>query len=1040
MRRSGIILSLLGLLSAEVKGQGLFPVNGAPHPAHTVFAFTHANLYIDYETLITDASLIIKDGKVLAAGQKVDIPEHAVLTDLHGKYIYPSFIDLYSDYGMPDSPVEKTTRQGPQMESNIKGAYGWNQAIHAEADACKLVQHQKDKAYELKKSGFGLVLSHKKDGIVRGSGVLICLAGKKENECILMDKAAGFYSFHKGSSTQDYPSSLTGAIALLRQTYYDAAWYRNNKGNIDFNISLNEFNALQSLPSVFECNDKYNVLRAARIGKEFGVSYIVKGSGNEYQRLAEMKESGLKFIIPLNFPEAYDVEDPFDAEMISLADMKHWELAPRNPAFLESRFIPFAITASDVKSSDQFLKNLRKALLYGLSEKAALKALTYSPASFMNVQDRVGALKPGYYANFFICNKSVFTENADILQHWVLGEASTFSDPAWPDIRNTYELNIDQFLYKIVIAGSMLKPEGHIQALRNSEQGQAEAGISPASDSLKKKLSLKFEYPLLTFSFPRDTGSVRLSGIYHEINKSFSGKAQWPDGKWTGFTLQPLALADSTKQEGVPPSEQKPNLGEVIYPFCAYGEALPESEGLFRDNWIRFKNRYQAILIKNATIWTNCGDTILQDHDVYIVEGKIVRIAPNIEAPKLAYAKVIDAKGMHLTPGIIDEHSHIALSGGVNEGTEASSAEVRMGDVINPDDINIYRQLSGGVTTAQLLHGSANPIGGQSVLIKLRWGQAAEDMKYEKAAPFIKFALGENVKQSNWGDRNVIRFPQSRMGVEQVYMDFFTRAKEYAEKYNVKENDKLKLRRDLELEALAEILAGQRYITCHSYVQSEINMLMHVADSLGFKVNTFTHILEGYKVADKMKAHAVNASTFSDWWAYKNEVMEAIPYNAAILTRMGVNTAINSDDAEMARRLNQEAAKSMKYGGLSETDALKLVTLNPARMLHIDNKVGSIKTGKVADLVLWTDHPLSVYAKADKTIIDGLIYFDREEDARLRDYIRRERARLCAKMMAEKQKGAKTQTARLKQPKLYHCDDRFGYEEIMNHEENHMLK
>ena len=313
-----------------------------------------------------------------------------------------------------------------------------------------------------------------------------------------------------------------------------------------------------------------------------------------------------------------------------------------------------------------------------------------------------------------------------------------------------------------------------------------------------------------------------------------------------------------------------------------------------------------------------------------------------------------------------------------------------MGDVINPDDINIYRQLSGGVTCAQLLHGSANPIGGQSVLIKLRWGHNAESMKYDKADGFIKFALGENVKQSNWGDFNTIRFPQTRMGVEQVYFDYFSRAKEYDKQYQtfLKENQKNKnlvFRRDIELEALAEILNKKRFITCHSYVQSEINMLIHLADSFGFKINNFTHILEGFKVADKMKAHGVNASTFSDWWAYKNEVMDAIPYNAAILTKMGVNTAINSDDAEMARRLNQEAAKSIKYGNLSETEALKLITLNPAKMLHIDDKVGTIEPGKVADLVLWTSHPLSVYAKVDKTMIDGQIYFDRTEDEKLRE-------------------------------------------------------
>ncbi|MCE9540330.1 MAG: amidohydrolase family protein, partial [Bacteroidetes bacterium] len=396
---------------------------------------------------------------------------------------------------------------------------------------------------------------------------------------------------------------------------------------------------------------------------------------------------------------------------------------------------------------------------------------------------------------------------------------------------------------------------------------------------------------------------------------------------------------------------------------------------------------------------------------------------------RLAFAKIIDGTGKHLTAGIIDEHSHIAISNGVNEGAQASSAEVRIGDVVNSEDINIYRQLAGGVTSAQLLHGSANPIGGQSALIKLRWGKSPEEMKFTKADGFIKFALGENVKQSNWGDFNTIRFPQSRMGVEQVYYDSFIRAKEYDAKQKAFSllSDKAKnisgpFRRDLELEALTEILNKKRFITCHSYVQSEINMLMHVADSMGFKVNTFTHVLEGYKVADKMKTHGAGASTFSDWWAYKMEVQDAIPYNAALLTQMGITTAINSDDAEMGRRLNQEAAKSVKYGGMTEEEALKMVTLNPAKLLHIDNKVGSIKVGKDADLVLWSDNPLSIYAKAEKTIIDGLIYFDKDEDIKLRDDIQKERARIIQKMIEEKKGGAPTQKPVSKKQKLYGCD------------------
>jgi imidazolonepropionase-like amidohydrolase len=395
-----------------------------------------------------------------------------------------------------------------------------------------------------------------------------------------------------------------------------------------------------------------------------------------------------------------------------------------------------------------------------------------------------------------------------------------------------------------------------------------------------------------------------------------------------------------------------------------------------------------------------------------VKDGKIVEIGRNLKSRK---ARIIDATGKHLTSGIVDEHSHIAAAS-INEAGQNSSAEVSIEDVVDADDVNIYRNLSGGVTTIQILHGSANPIGGRSALIKLKWGESAQNLLYKNAPKFIKFALGENVKQSNWGSYS--RVNQKRMGVEQMYIDYFSRAKAYDQK----KKSGQAFRVDTEMEVLAEILNKERFISCHSYIQSEINMLMKVAEKFDFNINTFTHILEGYKVADKMKTHGVGASTFSDWWAYKYEVNDAIPYNAAILNAVGVVTAINSDDAEMSRRLNQEAAKAVKYGGASEEDAWKMVTLNPAKLLHIDDKVGSIKIGKDADLVLWNEHPLSVYAKAEQTIIEGAVYFDIERDQQLRKSIQKERNILIQMMLKEKNKGMKTQAVKVETKQDMHCD------------------
>ena len=1008
MRQLFLLISSIFSLSSYLVAQTTFPVNGAPNAIHSIYAFTNCTLHVDADVTIINATLLIQDGKVLRVGEKLEAPKDAITTDLKGKHIYPAFVDLYSDYGMPE------VKRHDYTDAPKKGAYGWNQAIKSDLEAQKLFLHNQQKADELRKQGFGAVVTAQKDGIVRGSGALVNLNDTKENESIIKDKAAAFYSLNKGTSPQDYPSSLMGAVALLRQTYYDAAWYKTNATKTEYNITLDAFNKLQELPSIFEGNNKYNDLRGKKIADEFKTKYIIKGGGNEYQRLFDIQATYSKYIIPVNFPDAIDVEDPFDAEQASLSDLKHWEMAPANLAMLEKNYVQFCITSADLKDKSHFLKNVRKAIKYGLSEKTALRALTYTPANFIGVQDKIGSLKTGMFANFFISSKSIFEDDATIFETWSNGEKHVYNDASLPDITGSYQLQYNANNYKLTV---------------NKEQDNY-SGLVQLKDSLKAKANISFKNNLLTLSFPYDsTFTVRLSGNYNQSTKSFVGSGQITDGSWVDFKMNYINVVDTAKPKTSKPAP-KIDYGKVYYPFGAYGEPETESEGLIKDTWAKFKKRYDAVLIKNATIWTNETDSILKEQDVYIVDGKIVRIAPNIDAPKTAFAKVIDGKGMHLTPGIIDEHSHIALFS-VNEGAESSSAEVRMGDVINPDDINVYRQLAGGVTTAQLLHGSANPIGGQSCIIKLRWGKNPEEFKYEKAPGFIKFALGENVKHSNGTNPDQVRFPQTRMGVEQLYYDYFTRAAAYKKqmegfgKLSPKEIEKgsvVSPRKDLDLEAVAEILDGKRFITCHSYVQSEVNMLMHVADSMKFIVNTFTHILEGYKVADKMKAHGANASTFADWWAYKLEVMDAIPYNASMLTKAGVNTSINSDDAEMGRRLNQEAAKAIKYGGLTEVQALKLVTLNPAKMLHIDDKVGSIKVGKVADLVLWTDNPLSIYAKVNTTIIDGQIYYDKDEDAKLREDIKKERARIIAKLITEKNKGAKVVKPQPKKQNHFHCD------------------
>ena len=999
MFKSLALIAFSLTISILCQAQGTFPKNGAYDQRAGRYAFTNATIVADPKTTLTNSTLLIEDGVIKEAGKAVKIPPGTVIVDLKGKYIYPSLIDLDSDYGMPQvKPAQPGAgRQTPQLESNKKGAFGWNQAIQSENDASSLFVPEPGKANDLRKIGFGAVLSHSHDGIIRGSGALLSLTDEPANQAILNSRASAHYSFSKGSSSQTYPSSVMGVVALIRQNYFDADWYAKGGKSKETNLSLEAFNQIKGLPSFFETNDKFSLLRADKIGDEFGIQYIIRGGGDEYQRINEIKATKATLILPLRFPDAYDVSDPWDAEIVTLAQLKHWELAPKNTAEVAKAEIPFALTTANLKNKTDFWKNLRQAIAYGLPREKALAALTSLPAQLLKAEGQIGSIKPGLLANFLITSTDLFSADNIIYENWIQGKKFIINQLNAPDLRGNYSLTINQqAVGKLQITGSAEKPDYKIVV----------------QDTIKLTPKVLLANDLVTITYQPDKkspGTTRLTGW--RLPTGLAGEGVLPDGTVVAWTA---ATTESYKAVAVKDTAVKvqKETGAILYPFVGFGnEQLPKAE---------------TTLIKNATIWTNEKEGILQNADVIVQNGKIAKVGKGLTAP--SGARTVDATGKHLTSGIIDEHSHIALFT-INEGGQTSSAEVRMSDVINPDDVNIYRQLAGGVTVSHLLHGSANSIGGQSALIKLKWGASQSEMLIPEVKT-IKFALGENVKQSNWGDVVRTRFPQTRMGVEQVYFDHFIRAKEYADTWKTYNASKkptgIAPRKDIELDALVEILAKERFITCHSYVQSEFNMLMHVADSLKFNINTFTHILEGYKLADKMAKRNIGGSTFADWWAYKMEVKEAIPYNAALMYHEGVTVAINSDDAEMARRLNQEAAKTVVFGGVPEEEAWKMVTLNPAKLLHIDHRVGSVKPGKDADLVLWNNSPLSVYARPEFTMIEGVTYFDRKADVEKQEKMRVERERLIQKMLSDKNEGKPTQKPQASQPRMWHCEDIVG--------------
>ncbi|MFO7673250.1 MAG: amidohydrolase family protein [Lutibacter sp.] len=992
MKKLLLVMLFLGTLS--IKAQEYFPANtGVKTTETSTIAFTNAKIYVTPTQIINNGTLLIKDEKVIEVGTAVSIPKNAQIIDLKGKSIYPSFIDLYSSFGIEIPKAAQTNMRNsntaPQYDASREGYY-WNDHIRPETDPISLFQFDKKQADELLNAGFGVVNTHSQDGIIRGNGLLVALNPNATDAYRILDsRSAQYLSFRKSTkSRQIYPNSLMGSMALIRQVYNDASWYSKGLAK-NKDLSLEAINKNKNLVQIFEAGGKQNNLRADKIGDEYGIQFVIVGGGDEYENIEAIKATNATYIIPVNFRKAYDVSEPYLADEIALGDMRKWNQEPANLQILHQNKIPFTLTTNQLKSISDFNKNLQKAFDYGFDKTAALEALTTVPATILGKSNEIGSLRKGSYANFLITSGELFDKETTLFENWVQGSKNIVNPINIKDISGDYTLSFNGKNYDLSITGKSPK---------------LKVEVKDGETKLKSKLIYNDNWLNLMINSQVDSTKFnRLIARVYPNSDNLSGTATNEKGMESAWNA--IKKNDAKEKAKEKKELTKTTILPVTYPNIAFG---------FKE-----KPKQESILFKNVTVWTGENDGILKNTDVLITSGKISKIGSNLSEKD---AKIIDGTGKHLTAGIIDEHSHIATVA-VNESGQNSTAEVSLEDVVDPDDVQIYRSLAGGVTTVQILHGSANPIGGQAALVKLKWGETADNLLYKNNDKFIKFALGENVKQANWGNTETVRFPQTRMGVEEVYMDYFQRAKEY----DVIKKSGKPFRKDTEMEILGQILNKERFISCHSYVQSEINMLMKVADRFNFTVNTFTHILEGYKVADKMKEHGAGASTFSDWWAFKYEVKDAIPYNAAIMHKAGVIVAINSDDAEMNRRLNQEAAKTIKYGGLTEEEAWKLVTINPAKLLHIDNRVGSVKVGKDADVVLWNDNPLSIYAKAEKTLVEGIVYFDTEKDLQLRAQVKDERNSLINMMLIEKNKGNDVQPPSKKTPVHFHCDTVLEY-------------
>ncbi|MFM7055698.1 MAG: amidohydrolase family protein [Planctomycetota bacterium] len=1009
----------------------------------SVYALTGASVVLQADAPPEPAVIIIRNGTIATIGRDLPIPPDAREIPLHGRIIYPGFIDAYSEAELNTDRLAGTARY-------------WNGQVTPQLSVAD--QPTLTDAATLRRQGFVARLVAPTDGVIRGQSALLSTGDGDAAANLLVPTVAQHLTLTVPRRMRSgYPGSPMGAVALARQAMLDAQWFRDARVALlaDPTLPPIEHNhalaALQpvidgSLPVIISTSDEQFSLRAERFAAEFGLSAILLGNGREYRRLSEIAALRRPVILPLSFPKPPAVASAEEARDVPLESLLHWDIAPENPARLHAAGVRLAFTTHQLSSPSEFLKALRKAVARGLPPAAALTALTSTPADLCNASARLGTLQPGRLASFVVTDGDLFRDATEIVETWVAGKRYEHQPAPARSVPGQFELQLAaaaQFPTRLYldVRDSKGRLKGRIsknpipqqsppkteEPPKPSEAAAPAPATTPAppvalADAPLELKSISLTETRVDASFDGKAfgteGLVRISFTLTETQPDPArpagfGTAVWPDGTSVAVTAvrstppasvevlpapapaaTPASAPASPDATPTTPDNNSPGKSApptpasfaVNYPLGAFGrQALPQPAPL------------TAFI--HATIWT-CGPAgLLEDATLLIENGRIVAVGRDVAIPPTA--TVVDLRGMHLTPGIIDCHSHMATDGGVNEATQSITCEVRVGDFVDATDVTIYRQLAGGVTAANILHGSANCIGGQNQVIKLRWGATGEGLKFTEAPPGVKFALGENVTQANRPDGGG-RFPASRMGVEQLFRDAFEAARDYSSRMQNWKTSRRGLppRRDLELEALAEIVRQERWIHCHSYRQDEVLALLRILEEYNIQVGTLQHILEGYKVADELAKHGAMASAFSDWWAYKFEVQDATPWAGALMHQQGVVVSFNSDDGELARHLNQEAAKAVRYGGLPREEALKFVTLNPARQLRVDHLVGSLEAGKQADFVVWNGDPLSTLSRCEQTWIDGARWFHRGEDEQLRATARQQRNTLIQKILS----------------------------------------
>ncbi len=940
------------------------------------YAIENARIVTGTGTDLERATVLIADGLIEAIGTDIEIPADALVMDGEGLVVLAGLFDSLTSLGMqaPEPSgggargagrSEGPTIRGPQDRPSTTP---WkNPADELDTDDSRLEKWREQ--------GFTHAVTAPTDGLFAGQGVVIALAGTEASQMVVKSAVAQSMNM-RASGFRNFPGSLMGVLSYFRQVFLDTQHYGDARELYDadpagldrpaYDRTLDPLlmAMTEGTPFLIPADRGRHIDRAMILANDFGLTPILVGGQGAYERIDELAKSKTALVVGLDWPEGAKDRAP-DAED-SFRELAHRRLAPAVPGQLADAGVPFAFTSSGGSASDA-IKGIRAAVDAGLSNEAALAALTTTPASLFGVAEQLGTVERGKIANLILATDYPWAEDAEIKAVFVDGrrfaerESKEASAPPSTDPSGTWAI-------------TMTSPRGEREMTAEftmAEDGKLTGEVKSERSSTEIEDG-KVEGDRLSFKTTQTMGPRTMEATYSGLvdGESLSGNmsAGPMSLEFQGERTAAAKLSDSADGETSESDGPAVSLGEI------------------RDTWTVFQgpvNTEADFAITNATIHTVSGD-VIEGGTVVVRDGKIRSVSSNARVPR--GVRTIDGTGKHVTPGIIDAHSHLAIEGGTNEGSLVVTAMVGIDDVVDPDDIGIYRALAGGVTAANVLHGSANPIGGRNQVIKLRWGTDAATMKMSEAAPGIKFALGENPKRSRGNPGGTSRYPTTRMGVMDVIRDAFVEAKEYQKAWAGYRSGQsagkraIPPRKDLKLQTLAEILEGKRLVHTHSYRADEILQMLRIAEEFGFRVATLQHVLEGYKVADEIAAHGAGASTFSDWWGYKVEAFDAIPHNAALMTDRGVVVSINSDSNEEIRHLNHEAAKTVRWGGLTDNQALALITLNPAKQLKIDEFVGSIEVGKQADLVIYDGHPLSVRSVVEKTFVDGVLYFDLAAD------------------------------------------------------------